>query len=94
MSASNASPKAALVVVDMQEDFCPPHGSLAVAGGRDLAPIINDLLNWPGFALKIATRDFHPPDHISFASQHADAQPFVSSFTIANPENTSETQTA
>ncbi|TKA65964.1 hypothetical protein B0A55_09574 [Friedmanniomyces simplex] len=83
--------KAALVIVDLQNDFCPPNGALAVEGGRDIAPAINKLLDLP-FALKIATRDFHPRDHISFASQHAEKQPFTSSHTITSPKNPQETQ--
>lgn len=63
--------KPALIVVDMQNDFCPPDGSLAVAGGRDLAALINDLLSLPGFAMRVATQDFHPSTHVSFASNHA-----------------------
>ncbi|KAK3068964.1 NAD(+) salvage pathway protein [Teratosphaeriaceae sp. CCFEE 6253] len=74
-----------------QNDFCPPHGALAVQGGRDLAPVIDALLNLP-FALKIATRDFHPRNHISFASQHVGKEASTSSHTIANPENEEETQ--
>ncbi|QIW98615.1 hypothetical protein AMS68_004133 [Peltaster fructicola] len=76
---------AALIVVDMQEDFCEPHGALAVKGGRELATGINRLLELP-FKLKIATQDHHPADHCSFASQHQDAEPFTSSHTIKNPE--------
>ncbi|KAK2804479.1 hypothetical protein FQN50_006554 [Emmonsiellopsis sp. PD_5] len=60
----------ALIVVDMQEDFCPPNGSLAVNEARTLAPIINSLLSLPGFVVKISTQDFHPPNHISFATNH------------------------
>jgi len=74
-----------------QDDFCPPNGALAVPGGRDIAPAINSLLALP-FALKIATRDFHPRDHVSFASQHAEKQAFTSNHTIINPENPQETQ--
>lgn len=85
--------KPALVIVDVQEDFCPPNGSLAVAGGRDIVPILNELLALP-FPVKIATKDFHPRDHISFASNHPppDNKPFESIITIANPLNPSETQ--
>ncbi|ORY08658.1 Isochorismatase-like protein [Clohesyomyces aquaticus] len=85
--------KPALVVVDLQEDFCPPHGSLAVQGGRDIVPAINDLLSLP-FPLKIATKDFHPQDHISFASNHPapNNKPFQSMITIKNPHNPEETQ--
>lgn len=84
--------KAALVVVDMQEDFCLPHGTLGVEGGRELAVKINALLRLPGWALKLATRDYHPPDHISFASSHGGKRPFEE-HTIRNPENNDETQT-
>lgn len=85
--------KPALVIVDVQEDFCPPNGSLAVAGGRDIVPLVNDLLALP-FPLKIATKDFHPRDHISFASNHEapNNKPFESLITISNPLNPSETQ--
>ena len=78
--------KAALAVIDVQEDFCEPNGSLAVKDGRDLAPTWNKLLDLP-FKVKLATRDYHPADHISFASQHSEKQPFTSEHTIANPEN-------
>lgn len=77
--------KSALLVIDMQEDFCPPNGSLAVQNGRSLAPIINELLAYQGFALKVGTRDLHPANHISFASNHAGAQPFVTEHKIPNP---------
>ncbi|KAI0650513.1 Isochorismatase hydrolase [Trametes meyenii] len=80
----------ALLVVDVQEDFCPPNGSLAVPGGRDVIPIINELLRFP-FVLKIATKDHHPPSHVSFASNHPGATPFVSTTTIVNPANLAET---
>lgn len=85
--------KSALLVVDMQEDFCEPHGSLAVPSGRGVVSYINELLSYPGFTLKIATRDFHPKDHISFASMHLGAKPFASEHTIMNPENEGETET-
>jgi nicotinamidase-related amidase len=66
---------------------------LAVTGGRDIVPTINELLSLP-FALRVATKDFHPPDHISFASNHSapDNKPFVSKATIKNPLNPAETQ--
>jgi nicotinamidase-related amidase len=76
----------------MQEDFCPPSGSLAIEGGRDIVPKINELLDLPGFALRIATRDFHPRDHISFASQH-DRQKALDEHVIKNPDNDQESQT-
>ena len=84
-----AGKKAALAVIDVQEDFCEPNGSLAVKDGRAVASIWNDLLSLP-FAVKVATRDYHPRDHISFASQHTSKQPFTSSHTINNPDNTDD----
>lgn len=85
--------KPALIVVDVQEDFCPPDGSLAVQDGRDIVPAINELLALP-FALKIATKDFHPLDHISFASNHPppNNKPFESLIKIQNPFNPEEHQ--
>lgn len=69
------------------------NGALAVAGGRDIVPIINELLDLP-FALCCATQDWHPPDHISFASTHdaPNNKPFVSKATVTNPVNSAETQ--
>jgi len=43
------------------------------------------------FALKIATKDWHPVDHISFAANHPGAQPYTSTTTVVNPVNPSET---
>ncbi|KAK6341857.1 NAD(+) salvage pathway protein [Orbilia blumenaviensis] len=85
--------KPALLVVDMQEDFCPPNGSLAVTNGRDVIPVINTLLANPTFTTRIATKDWHPSTHISFASNHPapDNVPFISYTTITNPHNPSET---
>ncbi|KAH9220551.1 nicotinamidase [Leptodontidium sp. 2 PMI_412] len=82
--------KPALIIVDLQEDFCPPNGSLAVPNGRSIIPTINTLLTLP-FVLKIATKDWHPPDHISFASNHPPKKPFIDTTTVINPSNASET---
>lgn len=64
-----------------------------MTGGRDIVPTINELLSLP-FALKVATKDFHPQDHISFASNHPapNNKPFESTVTITNPNNPNETQ--
>ncbi|KUI55840.1 Nicotinamidase [Cytospora mali] len=90
MTSSNFVP--ALIIVDFQEDFCPPTGSLAVSEGRDIAPAVNELLSLPSFAIRIATQDWHPSDHISFASNHTTPpkQPFVDTATVVNPYNPSE----
>jgi len=65
-----------------------------VKGGRDISPVVNELLSLP-FTLKVATKDFHPKDHISFASNHPPPNnvPFVTEITIANPYNPTETET-
>jgi len=64
-----------LLVVDPQRDFCPG-GALAVPEGDAIVPVIQKLLNDPRFSLRIVTKDWHPPDHISFFDNHAGRQPF------------------
>lgn len=63
----------ALVVVDMQHDFLPG-GNLAVPEGDQVIPVINALS--ARFANIVATQDWHPADHVSFASQHPGTTPF------------------
>jgi nicotinamidase/pyrazinamidase len=58
----------ALIVVDFQNDFTPG-GALAVSHGDEIADRVNELAPDPRFELVIATRDWHPPDHGSFAEQ-------------------------
>ncbi|KAJ7493584.1 Isochorismatase-like protein [Mycena latifolia] len=84
--------KVALIIVDLQEDFCPPNGSLAVSGGREIIPVINRLLASPTFDVKVATKDWHPGDHISFAANHPPPNnlPFESFAKVVNPYNSSE----
>jgi nicotinamidase/pyrazinamidase len=67
------SAKDVLVVVDMQYDFLPG-GSLAVRGGDEIVPLINVLAR--KFTNVVLTQDWHPADHISFASQHEGRQAF------------------
>ncbi|MBO6852294.1 MAG: bifunctional nicotinamidase/pyrazinamidase [Marivivens sp.] len=62
----------ALVVVDVQNDFCPG-GALAVAGGDQIVAGINKLM--PEFGTVVLTQDWHPAGHSSFASTHADKSP-------------------
>jgi nicotinamidase/pyrazinamidase len=57
------SKRSALIIVDLQNDFCAG-GNLAVEGANDIIPIINRLI--PKFQIVVATQDFHPPDHSSF----------------------------
>ena len=61
-------PGDALIVVDVQNDFCPG-GALAVPGGDEVVPVINNLLRLP-FTKIVFTQDRHPPGHVSFASSH------------------------
>ena len=62
-----------LLVVDVQYDFLPG-GHLAVAGGDEIVPLINQL--GKKFRNVVLTQDWHPANHISFASQHAGKNPF------------------
>lgn len=63
----------ALIVIDVQNDFCPG-GALAVAGGDAVVPRINAMMS--EFAMVVLTQDWHPADHTSFADMHAGAAPF------------------
>ncbi|SHN19943.1 nicotinamidase/pyrazinamidase [Cyclobacterium lianum] len=63
----------ALLIIDVQNDFIPG-GSLAVPGGGEIIPLINGLMD--RFDLVMATQDWHPQDHMSFASNHKGKQPF------------------
>jgi len=62
----------ALLVIDVQNDFCPG-GALAVAEGDAIVPGINALMS--EFQAVILTQDWHPADHSSFASQHPGRAP-------------------
>ena len=62
----------ALIVIDIQNDFCPG-GALAVAGGDEIVPGVNDLMT--EFDAVVLTQDWHPAGHSSFASQHEGAAP-------------------
>lgn len=64
---------AALLVIDVQNDFCPG-GALAVAEGDAVVAPINALL--AQFSVKVLTQDWHPADHSSFADNHNGAAPF------------------
>jgi nicotinamidase/pyrazinamidase len=63
----------ALIVVDVQNDFCPG-GALGVAGGDEIVPMINGLIG--RFEHVVLTQDWHPSGHSSFASSHPGKNPF------------------
>ena len=65
----------ALIVIDVQNDFCPG-GALAVEGGDQVVPVINQLMGQ--FDHVLLTQDWHTANHSSFASQHAGKAPFNS----------------
>ena len=65
----------ALVVIDVQNDFCPG-GALAVAEGDRVVPLVNRIA--PAFPVRVFTQDWHPADHMSFAASHPGAAAFSS----------------
>ena len=65
--------RTALLIIDVQNDFCPG-GALEVTDGADVVPIVNALQS--RFDITILTQDWHPRDHRSFASNHRDAAAF------------------
>ena len=72
-------PADALIVVDVQNDFCSG-GALAVPGGEEVVPGINRL--WPRFGCRVLTQDWHPPGHASFVGMHPGRRPLE---TVAFP---------
>jgi nicotinamidase/pyrazinamidase len=60
-------PPTALVLVDIQNDFCPG-GALAIPRGNEVVAVANRIM--PRFELIVATQDWHPPNHGSFAANH------------------------
>ncbi len=70
---SETTDSTALLVIDVQNDFCPG-GALEVADGDAVVPAINRLLE--RFSITVVTQDWHPAGHKSFAASHAGAEPF------------------
>ena len=66
-------PDEALIVIDVQNDFCPG-GALAVTGGDQIIARINGLMG--EFQTVVLTQDWHPSTHSSFAANHPGAAPF------------------
>ena len=62
-----------LLIVDLQNDFCPG-GALPVANADQIVPVVNAIAQ--KFAHIILTQDWHPANHISFASAHPGAKPY------------------
>lgn len=71
----NAVSKTALIIVDMQPDFLPG-GALAVAGGDEIVEPVAKLMAARRFPLAVATQDWHPRGHVSFASSHPGREPY------------------
>ena len=66
-------PTDCLIVIDVQNDFCPG-GALEVPHGDEVVPVINSLQG--KFTHQVMTQDWHPADHLSFASNHPGKSPF------------------
>ena len=75
MSALQNADDSALIVIDVQNDFCPG-GALAVAGGDEIVPVVNRLIADCDHV--VLTQDWHPAGHSSFASSHEGQSPFGS----------------
>jgi nicotinamidase/pyrazinamidase len=73
LGARTAGDGDVLVIVDVQNDFCPG-GALAVPDGDAVIPVINRLA--AQFSHVVLTQDWHPPGHASFASSHPGKRPF------------------
>jgi nicotinamidase/pyrazinamidase len=71
-SESPGETETALLIVDLQNDFCPG-GALAVPEGHEIVPLANRLME--KFELILATQDWHPPGHGSFAASHPGRNP-------------------
>ena len=84
--------RSALIIVDIQNDFCPG-GSMAVAGGDAIIVPINELIRREAekaqgrFSKVVATGDWHPKNHISFASQHKGHAPYEEIEVDGLPQN-------
>ena len=76
LAPSGLTPEDALIVVDAQVCFCPG-GNLPVPGGDQVIPALNAWIRAAeaGGAAVVASRDWHPPDHLSFRAQGGDWPP-------------------
>lgn len=83
---------AALLIIDIQNDFLPPNGSLAVSAGDEIINPVIQLARDPKWACVVMTKDWHPRDHISFARNHN--LPDFSQFTYESPLHDGQSQSA
>ncbi|EEB09271.1 nicotinamidase [Schizosaccharomyces japonicus yFS275] len=75
--------KTALIIVDVQNDFVLDDAPLKVNGVADIIPNINSLYKAHHWDFIVATKDFHPANHVSFAATHGPSyKPFTSSITV------------
>jgi len=65
----------ALLLIDIQTGFCPG-GNLAIADGDQIVPVVNTLIDSGRYDLIVASQDWHPAGHGSFASSHPGKKPF------------------
>jgi nicotinamidase/pyrazinamidase len=83
MSGMTIGESDVLLVIDVQNDFCPG-GALAVPRGDQVVPIINRLAG--RFANVVLTQDWHPRDHLSFASANPGCRPFETTIAAYGPQ--------
>ncbi len=77
--------KKALLLIDIQNSFCPG-GNLPVPGGDEIIPVVNALMEKGGYDLIVASQDWHPAGHGSFASSHPGKKPFEMGILSGNPQ--------
>ena len=89
--ASGELPRTALIIVDVQRDFCPPPdgndkgwGALAVPNGSEVVKVINELREKIDFGHVVLTQDWHHQGQKAFATNHINAKPF-SEITLEYP---------
>ena len=75
----------ALLLIDIQNGFCPG-GNLAVAEGDQIVPIANKLIDSGIYDCIVASQDWHPAGHGSFASAHPGKQPFDMGMLSGKPQ--------
>ncbi len=77
--------RSVLLLTDIQPDFMPG-GALAVEGGDQIVPLVRHLMERDLFGLYVATQDWHPADHVSFASNHPGREPMTNMQLYGHPQ--------